>query len=172
MARDEALAELARRYITSRGPVSQQDFIWWSGLSASEARAGFEACRSCMTRREFGGHTYWMSADLDVPVGNKLASVFALPGFDEYLLGYRDRGAVLDAAHARKVCPGGNGVFAPTIIINGKVVGTWKRSIGKSSVEIVASPFSALRAAQRRAFEGAAKRYATFLGLAVSLAGR
>ncbi len=43
--RDEALAELARRYFTSHGPATLQDFTWWSGLPAADARRGVEAAR-------------------------------------------------------------------------------------------------------------------------------
>jgi hypothetical protein len=86
-------------------------------------------------------------------------------GFDEYLLGYKDRSVVLDSKHAEKVCPGGNGVFAPTIVINGRVVGTWKRSIRKSSVEIIALPFATLNKSERRTFAEAAERYAAFMSL-------
>ena len=47
--RDTALAELSRRYLTSRGPATAQDFAWWSGLTIGEAKSGFE-----MVRAEFG----------------------------------------------------------------------------------------------------------------------
>ena len=40
LTRDEALAELTRRYFTSRGPAQVQDFAWWSGLTMADARAG------------------------------------------------------------------------------------------------------------------------------------
>ncbi len=161
--RDEALAELALRYFTSRGPATVQDFIWWSGLSAGEARVGFEAIKSHLVQETVNKQTYWMPPDIDVP--KEQMSAFALPGFDEYLLGYKDRSAVLDAEHSEMVCPGGNGVFAPTIVINGRVVGTWKRSIKKNSVEIVAMPFATLNKSARRAFNQAAQRYAAFIGL-------
>jgi len=161
--RDEALAELALRYCASRGPVTLQDFIWWSGLSAADARAGLDAVKSDLVQEAADGRTYWMLPD--VASSKTQAQAFALPGFDEYLLGYKDRSAVLAAVHADKVCPGGNGVFAPTIVVDGQVVGTWKRSIGKSSVEVVAIPFAALNKAARRAFDEAAARYAAFIGL-------
>ncbi|MDD5057692.1 MAG: winged helix DNA-binding domain-containing protein [Sideroxydans sp.] len=163
--RDEALAELARRYFTSHGPATIKDFIWWSGLSAGEARAGFEEIKAQLESVTLGKLTYWMPPDIGVP--QKISGAFALPGFDEYLLGYQDRSAVLAAEHAEKICPGGNGMFASTIIIDGRVAGTWKRSIKKNSVEIVASPFSALSKAERRDFDEAAARYAAFIGLAV-----
>lgn len=161
--RDEALAELALRYFTSRGPATIQDFIWWSGLSAGEARSGFESIKSRLRQEAVNRQTYWMSPDIAAP--KNVPSAFALPGFDEYLLGYKDRSAVLDAAHAGKVCPGGNGMFASTIVVNGRVVGIWKRTIRKSVVEITATPFSALNKDERRAFNEAAGRYAEFIGL-------
>ena len=79
------------------------------------------------------------------------------------MLGYKDRSAVLDAAHAHKVCPGGNGMFAPTVVIGGRVVGTWKRAIKKTGIEIVAAPFTALNKIEKKRFAEAAKRYGAFL---------
>ncbi|MBI5889154.1 MAG: AlkZ family DNA glycosylase [Nitrosomonadales bacterium] len=161
--RDEALAELALRYFTSRGPATLQDFIWWSGLGAAEARAGFEAIKSNLLQEKVDKLTYWMPPDTAVP--GERASIILLPGFDEYLLGYKDRSAVLDSAHAEKVCPGGNGMFASTIVIDGRVAGTWKRAVKKSSVEIIASPFDPISKTERRAFSEAAERYASFISL-------
>jgi hypothetical protein len=108
-----------------------------------------------------------MSPDITLPEFQ--ASAFALPGFDEFLLGYKDRTAVLDCKHAEKVCPGGNGMFASTIVINGRVVGTWKRTIRKSSVGIIAIPFTTLKKTERRAFDEAAERYAAFMSLPLVL---
>lgn len=161
--RDEALAELALRYFSSHGPATIKDFIWWSGLKASEARAGFEAIKTRLESVTLNKQTYWLPPHSDVPL--QTSGAFALPGFDEYLLGYQDRSAVLDAEHAEKICPGGNGMFAPTIIVGGRVVGTWKRSFKKSSVEIAAAPFSSLNKTELRAFRQAAEAYAAFVGL-------
>jgi hypothetical protein len=163
--RDEALAELALRYFTSRGPVTIQDFIWWSGLSAAEARAGLEPIKANLAQEVFDGKTYWMPSDISFPKEEE--SAFALPGFDEYLLGYKDRSAVLDAEHAEKICPGANGVFFPTIVINGRVVGTWKRTVKKSAIVIIATPFTILNKAEQTAFNKAAHRYGEFFNMPV-----
>ncbi len=120
--RDEALAELARRYFSSHGPATIKDFIWWSGLNAGEARAGLEAIKAQLASVTLNQQIFWMPPHIEVP--QKIPGAFALPGFDEYLLGYQDRSAVLDAAYAEKICPGGNGMFASTIIIDGRVAGT------------------------------------------------
>ena len=73
--------------------------------------------------------------------------------------------AVLDEKHAQQVCPGGNGMFASTIVINGRVAGTWKRTIRKSAIEISATPFTPLTKAERNALAEAAESYATFMGM-------
>ncbi|MDH2917362.1 MAG: crosslink repair DNA glycosylase YcaQ family protein, partial [Gallionella sp.] len=140
-----------------------KDFIWWSGLSAGEARAGFEDIKSRLVSETAGKTVYWMSPDISLPEDK--AGAFALPGFDEYILGYQDRSAVLDAQHAEKICPGNNGMFASTILIEGKVIGTWKRTIKKNSVAITAVPFTKLSKAKQGAFQQAAERYAEFMGL-------
>ncbi|MDO8991297.1 MAG: winged helix DNA-binding domain-containing protein [Sideroxyarcus sp.] len=168
MARDEALAELARRYFTSRGPATLQDFIWWSGLSAGGARAGFEAVKPGLVSESVKQKSWWMAPEIALPKPEHTA--FALPGFDEYLLGYKDRSAVLDAEQADKVCPGGNGVFASTIVIDGRVAGTWKRTIRKTGIEINTIPFATLGKTERRLFHEAAQRYAAFMGYPLKIA--
>lgn len=163
--REEALAELASRYFTSRGPATLQDFIWWSGLSAAEARLGLDAIKSKLVQEAVDKLTYWMPTDMTIP--KEAPRAFALPGFDEYLLGYKDRSAVLDAAHAEQVCPGGNGMFASTIVIDGRVVGTWKRVFKKAGIEIAATPFASMSKVEKKRFTEAAERYGAFHQLPV-----
>ncbi|MCB0182020.1 MAG: AlkZ family DNA glycosylase, partial [Anaerolineae bacterium] len=108
LSRDESLAELARRYFTGHGPATVQDFIWWSGLLTADARAAVEMVTAELIENVVDGQTYWVSPTESGPKAPS-PTVYLLPGFDEYLLGYRDRSAVLDPAHAKKVVPGGNG---------------------------------------------------------------
>jgi len=158
--REEALAELASRYFISRGPATLQDFIWWSGLNAAEARLGLDAIKSKLVQETVGKLNYWMAADISMP--QETPSAFALPGFDEYLLGYKDRSTVLDAVHAEQVCPGGNGMFASTIVIDGRVVGTWKRVFKKAGIEITAMPFTNMSKSEQKRFTDAVQRYGAF----------
>jgi hypothetical protein len=88
----------------------------------------------------------------------------ALPGFDELVLGYRDRTAQLDADHERLVVPGGNGVFGNTLVVDGRVVGTWRRRELARSVEITATPFARVAAPDRRRLAAALEEFATFVG--------
>jgi len=91
-----------------------------------------------------------------------------LPGFDEYLLGYQDRSAVLDSHYAQRVVPGGNGMFSPTIVIGGRVVGTWQRAVKKRAAIITLSPFAPLSEDELQAIARAAQRYGAFMELPVT----
>jgi len=168
LSQEEALAELANRYFTGHGPATIQDFMWWSGLTAADARAGLEMVKAQLAYEEFEDQTYWLSPSLSSPKSD-LPAVYLLPPFDEYLLGYRDRGAVLDPAHAGKVVPGGNGMFKPLIVIDGRVVGTWKRTLRKTKVLVSFGPFEPLSPTQMEAIVAAAEPYGKFLGLPVEI---
>jgi len=96
------------------------------------------------------------------------SSVYLLPGFDEFLLGYKERSAVLSAERVQKIVPGNNGVFLPMIVVAGQVEGTWKRILNKKAVEITLHPFAPLGYLEDKAVE-AAKAYADFIGLPLSL---
>lgn len=163
MNRDESLAELASRYFTSHGPATLHDFVWWSGLKISDARTAIDLAATALERETFDDQTYWMSRKVPAWPA-KMESTFLLPGFDEYLLGYTDRSVVLDPKHAQKICPGSNGVFNPTVIINGRVVGTWKRTVKKENVLMAHSPFKSFSRADKAAIAVVAKRFGQFLG--------
>jgi len=165
--RDEALVELAWRYFSSRSPATIKYFIWWSGLSATEARAGFEDIKSRLVSETVGKIIYWMLPDIALPKDK--ASAFALPGFDEYVLGYQDRSAVLEPQHAEKICPGSNGMFISSIVIDGQVVGTWKRTVKKKAIAVTAIPFGKLSKAEMASFKQAVERYGAFLGVSMEL---
>jgi hypothetical protein len=91
--------------------------------------------------------------------------VQATPAWDEYVLGYRERSPVLDPAFAGRVSPTGNGVFLPTIVSSGRVVGTWHHSVQRSRLIAQADPFTSLSAAERRGFDASVDRMARFLGV-------
>ncbi|HXV98765.1 MAG TPA: winged helix DNA-binding domain-containing protein [Anaerolineae bacterium] len=167
LARDEAIAELTRRYFMSHGPATLRDFAWWSGLTITDVRAGLELVKSQLIQEAVNGQTYWMSPDTPT-LKHNLSTAYLLPGFDEYLLGYTDRSDSLDPAYAKQVCPGGNGVFFPTIVINGRVVGTWKRTFKKDAIAIASNPFNGLSEAEVQAFAAAAERYGAFMDMPVA----
>lgn len=131
-----SLARVALRYFGSHGPATAADFAWWLGLPLTPVRAalGRLEANGGLLRRELEGTVYWMgpgtAAALDEGMPRGSRSLLALAGFDELLLGYRDRGASLPAAHAPRVVPGGNGVFRRTIVHGGATIGTWDAAGG------------------------------------------
>jgi hypothetical protein len=172
ISREVALAKLAQRYFTSHGPATVQDFAIWTGLTLGEARAGLEAVQGQLVSEKVDGLEYWWAdTALEIPL-EQGTGVHLLPGFDEYLLGYKDRRDVITVEHAKRIVPGGNGVFLPMIVVDGQVVGTWKRQVKKHgvniSLELFLEPFLE-PFLESGAFEegvhGAVMRYCTFMGL-------
>jgi hypothetical protein len=162
--RDVALAALTSRYFVGHGPATLQDFVWWSGLKVSDAKAGLAMAKSRLESLTVNGQVYWLSPE--APRFNKAAlMVQVLPGFDEYLLGYRDRSASLGPAYAQKVQAGSNGMFLGTIVVNGRVAGTWKRELKKNAARVTTNLFRPLTRAETGALEKAIGRYCEFLEL-------
>jgi len=169
LARDQALAEITRRYFTSHGPATLQDFLWWTGLTAVDARAGIEMAKPHLLQETVADKTYWMSPTLPA-IRAQSPTAYLLPGFDEYMLGYRDRSAALEVRHAPLVAPGANGMFKPIIVIDGQVVGTWQRTLKRDAVLIALNPFVPLTKTKHQAVAIAAESYGKFLGLSVAVA--
>ncbi|WP_432563758.1 winged helix DNA-binding domain-containing protein [Kineococcus sp. SYSU DK003] len=126
----DPLAEWARRYLRGHGPATPADFATWAGLTLGGARRGFAAVRDEFEAVLVDGVEHLLDPGLpDLVAAHRRAAraLHVLPGFDEFLLGYGDRRHVLPAEHADRVAPGGNGVFRGTVVVGGRVVGTWTR---------------------------------------------
>lgn len=164
LERDEALAELARRYFTSHGPATLQDFTWWSGLTAAEARTGLEMVKPQFVKETIDERVYWLSPSTStLRVASPTA--YLLPPYDEYTVAYKDRSATLDPAYAQET---GNGIFSPTIVVDGQIVGTWKRTFKKDAVVITQNLFTQLDEAQKQAIDAATERYSRFVGKSIT----
>jgi hypothetical protein len=147
--REEALGELALRYFRSHGPATVKDFIRWTNLVAADARAGLALARPGLARIEVDRVEYFMdpgTPDLLDACRRRARGVFLLPGFDEYILGYGDRTAVLPAEFANLVVPGANGMFRPTVVSAGQVVGTWRHTGRGAKRTVEATPFTSFTA--------------------------
>ncbi len=145
LERDEALGELAWRYFRSHGPATVRDFARWTKLVAADVRAGLALARPRLARIDVDGVEHLMdpqTPDLLDAGRHRARGVFLLPGFDEFILGYQDRRAALPAEFARLIVPGGNGVFRPTVVCDGQVVGTWKHTGRGAKRTISATPFT------------------------------
>jgi Winged helix DNA-binding domain len=181
LTRDEALAELTGRYFTSHGPATSQDFVWWSGLSIGDAMAGIDMIKRRLIREVLDGKTYWFGSSKpatknvsDAIRGSKTGPqartpvAHLLPTYDEYLIAYKDRTAAIGPPDDKQSVPG-NAVFSSPIVIEGRVVGRWKRTLKGDSALITLCPFASFSKAEKQAVEEAAYRYGSFLNMKVLL---
>ena len=87
---------------------------------------GSASCGERLATIELDGTTYHLDPEIDAGAEtepSQRARVHLLPGFDEYVLGYKDRSAILAPEHSQAIVPGGNGVFRPTIVVDGEISG-------------------------------------------------
>jgi Winged helix DNA-binding domain len=138
--------------------------VWWSGLKVSDAKAGLAMAKSRLESLNVNERVYWLGQETR-SLSKAAPIVYLLPGFDEYLLGYRDRGASLDPAYTQKVQAGSNGIFLGTIVANGKVIGTWKRELRKDAARVTTNFFRPPTRAEAGALEKSISRYCEFLEL-------
>lgn len=151
---DAALTEWALRYFRSHGPATLDDFVWWTKLPVRQARAALEAARPELDRIHVAGLDYFLDPGTPALLeqhGRSARGVFLLPGFDEFILGYHNRTAAVAAEFEGRLQPGNNGMFMPTVVDNGRVVGTWRRDRRGPTRGVDATPFTAFtaRAAKR-----------------------
>jgi hypothetical protein len=163
--RDEALQRLALRYLQGHAPATAADLAWWSGLTQKDAKQALELAAASLQREVRDSDVLW-HAPTSAPV-RATRTVHLLPAFDEYLIGYRDRAPVVAADHLRRVI-GINGLVSPTVILNGRVVGTWKRDAdARGHVRI--TPFRPLSDKEQAGIGKAAARLGRFLGAPASV---
>jgi hypothetical protein len=159
----EAMAELALRYFTSHGPATIQDLMWWAGITKTDAVAGLEACKHQLICEVVQSESYWLSPSRSLPE-IKPSATYLLPTYDEYGIAYKDRSAIIDPAHYRKI---GN-FLTSAIVINGRIEGVWRRTITKNSVVVETKPFTTFSKKQNSSIAAAAKYYGKFVGMDVS----
>jgi hypothetical protein len=159
--KDEALAELAKRYFTSHGPATLKDFIWWSGLTATDASKGLNAVRKNFDLENINSETYYFSALKNnyKPDG----SLFILPAYDEFIISYKDRSSSITQEDFRKAISN-NGMFYPVIIENGIVIGIWKRSISKDKIVIEPKFFHESNSETQKSIETKCAEFELFMG--------
>lgn len=149
LTRDEALAELTRRYFRSHGPATVRDFVWWSGLRVADARAGIALAG--LRDMRLGDLTCW-AIEGQPPPPRAAASVRLLPIYDEYFVAYRDRESITARIE-------GYDTFANYLLVDGRLCGTW-RATGE---EVSLMPARALDARHAALAAREVARYQRFL---------
>lgn len=134
--REDSLAKLAFRYFSSHYPATIKDFSWWSGLSLTDAKKGLESIKKEFYAKKIDQEEYWLPNSFSAPESSD-SVIILLPAYDEFLISYRDRKAALSLLEQKRVVSS-NGMFWPTIVWDGQVVGLWKKSLKKQTMLIEA----------------------------------
>lgn len=170
LGRDEALLELAGRYFATRGPATVQDFAWWAGLTVADASRGVEIAGRRLERQVIGDETYWLQPATRPPT-TRSPTAHLLPNYDEYFIGFKDRSAIGERLSLAQGAMVGEALRAHVIVIDGQLVGGWKRTLTRAAVVVEITLLVGLRRPEREAVRGAARALGDFLELPLELGG-
>ena len=171
LSEEAAYAELARRYLGAYGPATPEDMAAWSGLPISRIRAAWRQIADQLMEVAIDSSAAWMlksrAAWLDEPpIADQV--VCLLPAFDIYLLGYQNRDLTVPRQYAKRVNAGG-GMLHPTLLVDGRVAGTWKSQRTKNQLDVIVESFEQLAPEVYPRLEAEIAEIARFLVVQASL---
>ena len=161
-SKDAALAELSKRYYQSRGPATVKDFSTWSGLNISICRKGTEMIGSMLEKMVGEGVDYYFAPETHLPKSES-SQIYLLPIYDEFIMGYKDRSAIFEFRNSLKKNPSIN--YDSMIILEGQIIGSWTRQIGKKGIELQYDLFRPMNPKLTSLFNEATRRFGDFHGL-------
>jgi len=165
----DRLAELATRYVGAYGPADVRDFATWAGIPMADARQGFERIQDGLVEIDVSGKPAWMLAGTDRAARVSGPCVRLLGAFDAYLLGYARRDLALSPTFARRIQAGG-GWIHQALVVDGRVVGTWRLQRTAGGLAVTVEPFEAIPRNVQPRLEGEAQDVGRFFGLNVQFA--
>lgn len=160
ISRQEAIARLAHRYFSSRGPATVQDLSYWSGLTIKDSLAGADSLPSGFVREKMGGHEYIFTYPSSHQK-TKPGTTFLMPDYDEYGMSYKNRSA-LGSVYLKG--PKASIVFNRMLVIDGRIEGTWQRTLNKGNVTVNVVPFVPLSKPNEKKVTKAIRRFSVFIG--------
>ncbi|HEY8471643.1 MAG TPA: winged helix DNA-binding domain-containing protein [Natronosporangium sp.] len=163
--RDEALADLVRRYFTSHGPATRADFQWWSGLVAADAKRGLALVGADLVATEVDGQQYWSAPGEPPGRPEPSPTVHLLQAFDEYLVAYTGRRKAFDLAGLASV----RDPMLHVVIVDGQFAGGWRRTLTADAMTIEVRPARPFEPAEQAALAAAVDEYAAFVGVPATL---
>lgn len=170
-SQEEAVAELARRYLQAYGPATLEDMVAWSGLPIGWIRAAWQEIADQLIEVEIEHHRAWgikSSSPWLERSATETPVVRLLPRYDTYLLGHQKRDLMVPALYARRVNAGG-GIVHQTLLVDGRVVGTWKAKSQKSGQDVIIEPFEPIAPEVLPELEAEINDLTRFLNLEVKL---
>lgn len=157
---EEARGRLLLRYLSAFGPATVHDFAYWAGLRVGESRRALKRVRGQLAEVRLAGdeRCFWVRQDDLAPLLEAdpagPAPPRLLPRFDPLLMGHRDKERLLDPADKGAVF-GPQGEVTATLLLGGRVAGTWQyRLPGGEPADVALAPFAPLAREDRAALEG------------------
>ena len=150
-------------------PATPADFAWWSGLTVADAKKGVDLAGSNLEHEVVEGRTYWFVPSPSV-ARTASPTVHLLPNFDEYAVAYRDRGALAQRLKKSGVDVRNDKSLANIVIVDGQLVGTWKRTFKKDAAVVAVNLLTTVNRTERKAIADTAAKYGEFLEMPVELA--
>jgi hypothetical protein len=159
--RDEAVAELVRRYFTGHGPATERDLSYWASMTLTDIRAGLAAASDHLDNAEHNGRTFWFAGAPPATDAAPDPRGHLLQILDEYHNGYQDSRGVLDVAG---IVPSGRPANVGMALVDGQMVGGMRRTLRSDDVRFDVNLFRRLEPDERATLDDAAARYGDFLG--------
>ncbi len=160
--RDVALAQLTRRYFTTRGPATVDDFAWWSGLSAAQARAGLDMTSEKLSSRVVDGRTYWFAEGSGSTEGPPAPRIDLVQCYDEVIISYRQSRDALSSPSAMFPALGRVDGFTHVVLLDGRLLGHWRATDAPAGARVETRIEKRLGGAEQDALAEAVERYRRF----------
>jgi hypothetical protein len=166
--RDEALLELARRYFSTRGPATARDFAWWSGLAMSDVKRALQIAEPELVKIALDDHVMWL---ISSGSRKRAPSAHLLPNYDEYFIGYKNRNAIGERLGHVKAVIGGDARVSNVVVVDGQLVGGWKRTVDKKRIIVDIVLWCRLTAAEKRRVAAAGEVFSRFVDAPCEIRG-
>lgn len=164
---DEAVIEVARRYLRAYGPATKDDFGRWFGAWPGLGKAAWSGLADELAPVSIEGRRAdVLAADLkQLRSSAGVSSVLLLPAFDPYLMGHNSRDHLFEPGFRARVSRTAGWISA-VLLVEGRVTGTWTHTVAKDVLRIVVDPFGKLPPNVRPEIQARAQELASTLGLA------
>jgi hypothetical protein len=163
--REQALAELVRRYLGSHGPSSLKDMSWWSGLTVGDLRRTMDELGDEVGAEEAEGFELWSLSSVD-PRPPAARGVQLLQTYDELVVGYTESRFAGDPSEGSARAAWLERSLPTGLLLHGdRVGGHWRRTFERDGVRIEAHLYEEPTATTTRAVNAAAERFGRFVGL-------
>jgi hypothetical protein len=162
---DQALVEVARRYLRAYGPATKEDFARWWGNWPGVGKAAWAALAGELVSVDIEGRIANVLAVDENRIQKQpaTASIQLLPAFDPYVMGHSSRDHIVEAANLSKVSRTA-GWISPVLLVDGHVAGTWSHVMQKGSLQVSVEPFRPLAAKTKVEVRRRAESLAETLG--------